>query len=213
MCDDGRGGAIVAFRTSTIALRAQHIGVDAPVGAEASLADMKATPTQVSLDWSSADAAIGPERVDRRTESESWIEVAILLPDGAGRVRFQDHTVTSGARYGYRLRYESNGSKRSSAETWVTVPLAPRFALHGAAPNPAVHEHLNIAFALEGELPAKLELFGIDGRRVISRDVSALAAGEHALNIAQGIRIAPGIYWVSLTQGGRHAGSRVVIVD
>ena len=213
MCEDGRGGAIAAFRTDMFVLRAQHIGVDAPVGTEASLVEVEATPAEVSLDWLCADGASGPEHVDRRTVSDSWMEVGSVLPDGVGRIRFQDHTVVPGVRYGYRLRYGSISVERISAETWVNVPVAPRFALRGAAPNPAVREHLNIAFALEGELPAKLELFDINGRRVISRDVSALGAGEHALNIAQGISVAPGIYWVSLTQGGRHAGSRVVIVD
>ena len=45
------------------------------------------------------------------------------------------------------------------------------------------------------------------GRRVVSRNVGALGAGPHAVDLAEGRQLAPGIYMVRLTQGER---SRVV---
>jgi hypothetical protein len=53
----------------------------------------------------------------------------------------------------------------------------------------------------------------VGGRRVMSRDVGAMGAGLHAVDLANGGRIAPGVYWVRLTQGPSSRMARVAVVD
>jgi len=47
----------------------------------------------------------------------------------------------------------------------------------------------------------------------MSRDVGAMGVGRHAVDLANGGRIAPGVYWVRLTQGASSRISRVAVVD
>jgi hypothetical protein len=49
------------------------------------------------------------------------------------------------------------------------------------------------------------------GRRVFSREVGAMGPGTHSLSL--GGRMAPGVYWLRLTQGERSVKARGVIIQ
>jgi hypothetical protein len=72
---------------------------------------------------------------------------------------------------------------------------------------------MTIAFELPSDAPARLELVDIGGRRVVSRDVGGMGTGRHAVDLANGGRVAPGVYWIRLTQGAASQVSRVAVVD
>jgi len=91
------------------------------------------------------------------------------------------------------------------------APVA--FALDGARPNPTSGNGLNIAFALPTGDAARLELVDVTGRQVLAREVGALGSGRHTVNLAAGRRVAPGIYWVRLTQGANRQRARVAVVE
>ena len=74
------------------------------------------------------------------------------------------------------------------------------FALDGVRPNPASGNGLNVAFALPTGAAARLELLDVSGRRVLAREVGSLGVGRHTVNLSEGRRVAPGLYWVRLTQ-------------
>ena len=78
------------------------------------------------------------------------------------------------------------------------------------APNPAGGA-LTVSFALPDARPARLELLDPAGRSAWAREVGAWGAGAHTLALdAPGL--APGLYWLRLTQGGRSAVSKLVRV-
>ncbi len=212
ICPDGQGGAIVAVSGIYGALLVQHVGADAPVAAEATLASSDAQPDHVALRWRTSTTLDGAASIERDAADGAWTTLGTALPDGQGDLRFEDHSVTPGARYDYRLRYRSGGIERVSAATWITVPNVVRFALHGAWPDPAPRGGARIAFALEGDAPARLELYGVDGARRMEREVAGLGAGEHVLPLDASSPLPPGLYWLRLTQGSRHASARMVIV-
>ncbi len=87
------------------------------------------------------------------------------------------------------------------------------FALEGVRPNPTNASGLNVAFALPTGATALLELLDLSGRRVLSREVGSLGAGRHTVNLAEGRRVAPGIYWVRLAQGANRSGTRVAVIE
>jgi hypothetical protein len=87
------------------------------------------------------------------------------------------------------------------------------FALDGARPNPATGNALHVAFALPTGAAARLELVDIGGRRVLSREVGSLGAGRHNVNLAEGHRVAAGIYWVQLAQGAQQQRVRVTVIQ
>ena len=90
-------------------------------------------------------------------------------------------------------------------------PLA--FVLEGARPNPARADRLVVAFVLPVGAPARLELFDMSGRRVAARDVGALGPGRHSVDLAGGARVAPGLYFVRLTQGVNVRSARVAVLE
>jgi hypothetical protein len=52
----------------------------------------------------------------------------------------------------------------------------------------------------------------IAGRRVVARDVGSLGMGQHAVDISEGTRLIPGLYFVRLTQGADRCVRRVVVM-
>jgi uncharacterized protein DUF5650 len=87
------------------------------------------------------------------------------------------------------------------------------FALEGVHPNPASGSGLYVAFALPTPAPARLELLDVSGRRVLTRKVNSLGRGRHRVNLAEGRRVAPGVYWVRLTQGTNRQATRLAVID
>ena len=97
-----------------------------------------------------------------------------------------------------------------TSEVGPATPVV--FALEGARPNPARGPGLVIRFALPSAEPARLTLVDVGGREVATRDVGAFGAGEHAVDLAQGRTLAPGVYLVRLTQGAEARTSRVAML-
>jgi hypothetical protein len=71
---------------------------------------------------------------------------------------------------------------------------------------------LTASFTLPSEAPATLELLDVAGRRVSALAVGSLGSGRHALRLEEGPRLAPGVYWLRLTQGGQARMARGVVV-
>jgi hypothetical protein len=85
------------------------------------------------------------------------------------------------------------------------------FSLHGVYPNPARNIAV-VRFALAAATPATLEVVDVAGRRVWSREVGEMGPGEHHVSLADGSRLAIGIYFVRLTQGAHVATARVTLL-
>lgn len=92
-----------------------------------------------------------------------------------------------------------------------SAPLA--FALGGAWPNPARGSRFTVSFALPIAAPARLELLDVGGRLVVAREVGSLGVGRHAVDLAAGRRLAPGLYLVRLSQGRNLRATRVAVLD
>jgi hypothetical protein len=86
------------------------------------------------------------------------------------------------------------------------------FGLMSLRPNPSRPGRLAIDFVLPSSERASLDLFDLAGRRVHSRDLGALGAGAHSVNLTHEIALEPGVYLVRLTQGNRAAVRRAVVV-
>ena len=71
---------------------------------------------------------------------------------------------------------------------------------------------MSVAFTLPSAAPARLSLLDVSGREVGVRDVGAMGAGRHVLDLAAGRRLAPGIYILRLTQGTQVRASRVAVL-
>ena len=67
-------------------------------------------------------------------------------------------------------------------------------------------------FTLSSAEPARIEILDPAGRRWRSRDVS-LTPGAHAIDLAAGSRLPPGLYLVRLKQGGVVRVARAAVLE
>jgi len=99
---------------------------------------------------------------------------------------------------------------------WLGVPrppaaAAPALQLLGARPSPARASDVRLAFTLRSSSPATLELFDVQGRRVVATTIAAPAPGARTLTLPHDRALAPGVYLARLTQDAARATARVVV--
>jgi hypothetical protein len=214
MSPDGLGGAIVAWihnHPEPRGLYAQRLGPGGPTPAQVSLVSAEAEPGVVRLIWYAPQGSGITASVERRTGESDWLRVGEPRITSDGYVRYEDREVAAGGRYAYRLGYGDDTGTGYTTETWVEVPLAPRFALRGLIPNPSAGDPV-VGFSLAGTEPATLDLFDIRGRLVLSREVSPLGPGSHELRVGERGRLPAGVYTMRLRQRDQVAVARAVVI-
>ena len=173
--------------------------VASSTGTLVSLVSADTGPGLVRVTWYTTQAQLAAT-VSRSAASDGWTPVATVTADGTGQLRYEDHAVEPGARYGYRLVIPSGTQEIIEGETWVTVP-GPNLSLSllGPTPNPARDGSIVVEFTLPEVGPTRLDLVDVSGRLVESRDVGASGPGSHV--VALGSNLRPGVYWIRLTRG------------
>lgn len=206
---DGIGGVIVGwgdtrdYAVTFTDIYAQRFSGGGVVATQVSVASTEADVNEVRVRWHvSGESRASAER---REGDGDWLRRAELTADGTGYMSLVDRDVVPGTRYDYRLSFAGG---THGGETSITIP-ALRLALEGARPNPAVGAVM-LVFTLPDVSPARLELFDLSGRRLASREVGARGAGRHVERF-DGSTLAPGLYWASLTHGGRTLRARIAV--
>ena len=97
---------------------------------------------------------------------------------------------------------------RVDGDTECLLELVRRHHPRGTARG----QRLQVSFSLPKESRAQLELVDVTGRRILDLDVGSLGAGRHRVNLAEGRRVAPGLYWIRLTQGNNRRESRLTVI-
>jgi hypothetical protein len=102
---------------------------------------------------------------------------------------------------------------RFSIGTAITgvIPGTSAFALLGPLPHPA-RGSFRIALRLPDASPATLSLYDLAGRRVWSREIGALGAGEHVVVVGEDALLTAGVYHVRLSRAGEMATQRAVLL-
>lgn len=175
-------------------------------------------PGVARLQWSTSGTTGPVGGVYRREPGTEWTSLGTALADASGNVHFEDHDVAPGDAYGYKLVLASEVGDEFIGEVWVDVPtttaVGPQeatLALHPAGSNP-VTGRFAISFALPSARPTLLEMVDVRGRRVFARDLGVLGAGPHQLELGDARDYASGVYFLRLSQLGRAATSRVVLL-
>ena len=131
---------------------------------------------------------------------------------------FEDHTVTPGASYTYRLRsYDLDGFTRNiPMVAEVTVDQLPvEFALQSNYPNP-FNNSTNFRFALPTTSKMTLTIYDINGREVVKVIDREMPAGVHTVlwngRNATGGMLSSGTYIVRMNAGSFNATRKVVLL-
>jgi hypothetical protein len=187
-------------------------------GADASMtASAQAEPTVAEVTWGVQNVSGERVAVFRRQVGTPWSSIGTIENGGTGTLVYEDHAVTPGERYGYLLTVPSQRGAVVGGEIWVDVPttasVPPKplaFALDPVRPNPVVGR-FGVSLSLPADGPARLDLVDVAGRRRLSRDLSALGAGPHRVDLGEASEFAAGVYFLHLTQAGRALTQRIVL--
>jgi hypothetical protein len=212
---DAAGAYVYKLAAIDVHGNASHYAVvtpELPVAALASLMTLDATADHIQLTWFSGGSAGTTASVYRRTPTTDWARIAVISADGRDVLTYRDEDIVAGARYGYRLGVMDAGVEQFVGEAWATAERL-EFALQGALPNPTRGNQLNVQFVIPTLQDARLELFDMAGRRVVSRQVGSLGPGRHVVNLADGVRLHAGVYMIRYTQGRRSATARAVVLN
>ena len=131
------------------------------------------------------------------------ITVDFALVGGAEVADIKIHADSAQVLYDRLMNFE--------ALTGVDHPPVAGFVLSGVRPNPSPGG-LVAAFSLPDAAPARIEVVDVAGRRVLAREVGALGAGSHVVDLTRGERLPAGIYLIRLTRGGRALTARAVVI-
>lgn len=77
--------------------------------------------------------------------------------------------------------------------------------------NPVTGE-MNVSFTLAGGEPTRLALLDVAGREAASRAFPAPAPGPHVVRLGETGRLAPGVYFLRLSQAHRAITKRIVVI-
>jgi hypothetical protein len=126
-----------------------------------------------------------------------------LRPEGA--VAILEGRTLDGASFRGSDSVEVTGtSLRASLEA------ATDFPTHLALAVPPTHGDMTLLLALASRERATVEVFDITGRRVVSRDVSALGPGHHRVQLQE--RLASGLYLLRARQGTEAVVVRAIVL-
>jgi len=179
-------------------------------GALASLVSSSADDGHVSVNWMViSQSAVN---VYRNAGGAGWTLLGSYSPNSQGEISVTDNAVQGGTRYGYRVGVMNAGHETIAGETWVNVPIVAEFALSHVFPNPA-SSGFSISFSLPSGAPATLDVIDLSGRRVLSRQVGTMGAGQHTLSLTnETSRLPIGVYGIRLTQGHSVAKAKVSVI-
>ncbi len=168
------------------------------------------------LEWSTQNTTGPIGAVYRREPSTEWTSIGTVEADGQGLVSFEDNTITPGQDYGYQIVVSSEVGDEFVGEVWVSsatdVGATPSAALALQVwPNPATGP-FGISIASPSAEPARLEMFDVRGRRVLSRELGSLGTGARRVEIGNAKNYPSGVYYLRLMQSGRSTSSRLVLV-
>ena len=165
-------------------------------------------------------------KLDGSGTVEDWVHYHGLTP---GCYRCEAHPVPS--RDGRRVLFASNWATDCGdscgaaseikdyvvqlADTTDSLPPPPpdpghHFALDGIYPNPSAVLP-SVVFSLQDGAQARLDLVDLLGRVVMRRELGAPGPGRHEVVLDRS-RTPPGIYWLRLSEAGRTATARVVLL-
>jgi len=168
------------------------------------LLDAVASAHAVRLSWFTGTGP-GGFTLARQAPGDDWRTIALLRPDGTGRVSHVDRDVVAGGRYGYRLREDATGL--DVPDVWIDVPDAAAFAFHRAWYDGG---RLWLDVSMSGTDGARVDLFDVAGRVRFAR---ALESGaDERRQVSLPCPVPAGVYFARFTQGARVAHRRVLVV-
>lgn len=176
---------------------------------EVTLLEASVVDAHVRLRWRLGEPAT-LARLERLNEFGTWLDAGAteLEPGGTALAEFD---LFDSGRRAFRLAAATAIGIARSDSVWIDAPSSatPALAMTGVWPNPS-NGDVRVSFTLPSGGAARLEVYDLGGRRAYARELGALAAGLHHVEITPGGALRPGVYFVVLRFGGERRTARFV---
>ncbi len=177
-----------------------------------------ATMQAATLQWNVQQATGDHAAVFRKTDTGEWTSLATVDADASGAVAYTDNTVAAGQHYSYELVVSDHtGDAVDAGQLGLTIPNVTGVETHSGAEfslrptfNPG--SSLDFSVTLPDGGSARLDVIDVTGRTVSSRDVGALGAGPHRVNLSSAKSFTPGVYFVRLSRGNQVLTTRFALL-
>lgn len=165
---------------------------------------------QASIRWPVQGPPGLAARVERREGDGEWSVIVPRVEEHDGSLAIVDPRVVPRRRYEYRALWNDEFGEYAGPVARAEPQAALAFRFEGVRPNPSTG-----ALAAALELPqsgrVRFEVLDVSGRLVVERE-SVLEAGRHSVLLTGEGALAPGVYVVRLTWGGRETTQANVVV-
>lgn len=191
------------------------VGPSHPVATLIDLVQVLAGVNRIKLEWLVSGGSDQELVLERQNESGDWSEVARLLADGAGKVLFEDHSVSPAQEYRYRLSMSDAGANVVMSEVVVHTPRADAaLELVSAYPNPSNGSRLRLGLVSPVVGAMRLQIVDLLGRVVHEQELHSGAVGGMTADVVPAQRLRPGVYSVRLqVPNGQGTSRRIVVVE
>jgi len=165
--------------------------------------------TAAHLVWNVGRGATVEIRAERREDAGEWTTLGPRSADADGLVHVDDPSIQVGHHYDYRLWFSNGVTSATSSEASLAPGPRPAAIATITVPNPAIGA-LSISATLpSGTSEARLDVFDLGGRKVLSRALSGVPENVQAVSF--GSPLSPGMYVVRLSAGGRELARRRLV--
>jgi len=182
---------------------------DMPTPTLLALQSIEARPGLVHLVWMGSVSPGIHATVYRRESGADWHTLGAAVPDGSGRIVWDDRDVAAGMRYEYRLGVLEDGRETYLGAASAIVPSGIELSVRAISPASAAGR-LALWCSVPAPGPARLEVLDVAGRKVAERELEWTAAGAMQVSIAPAP--ASGLYFARLTQAGRSVRTSVSVI-
>jgi hypothetical protein len=154
-------------------------------------------------------------RFNRSGVVPGWASTGVLLADATGAPIAQ--SICNDGAGGAIVAYTRGGDIYAAAVASngvASVANAPELrgvmALESVSPNPT-RGGVHVALSIARPGAVRLELFDLQGRKLLGRDAGQLSAGRHDLELAPKAPLTAGVYEMRVTSGGTSRSARFVV--
>jgi hypothetical protein len=145
----------------------------------------------------------------RERANGEWLVLESRVPDGFGKVSFEDHDVVAGQRYDYRL-VSSGGNVLDQVA--LTISSSQRFRILSLGPNPV---NRTIVLQTAGQLdgPIKFRVMDVAGRVVWSEVLPTAGGVRPSIELKLPARLSQGVYVLHAESDGGASSWRFAVVQ
>jgi len=189
-----------------------------PVGGiQVEIVSLVADTVHVAITWKASGPYPASAEVVRVSGGVSTLfgpTIGTVVFNPSGVASYSDSTVLTSTQYRYALRMVVGASTQVLGERSVITPgpppiVPPQLTFLGVTPNPSKGS-LRVRFTLPDDTKADLRLYDITGRPLRWQEYRG--KGIYDLDLAQGLDLKAGLYFLKLDHGSNHLTRRVSYV-